>query len=487
MDDRTEVGEDFFLRLREVSSHFQSSGLDAALLDGERWEKLKGKSDIDLIVSSGRKAIAAFSAHGFMIQVRPILERNLRGLPLPSFRAFMDFSGTLRAIDLIEVRPKKRQAWAAVYGSGEAHPELGFSIARKGPRVAWRAYKYLALGSVRGESQIRRLRTEWLSLSESELVEAKTELEKLQRGPAALVLIGALLTTKKDADLREVLRATRKSPGFVEKEKNRVVFAGNYCRRQGPLRILIWALARKYIWGYRFSSWPLIAFVGNDGAGKSTTLDRLASQSLFKIDPVIMSMKRKDRALFRRKQKAGRGRMQPRCCEVGEVASNGRMAKIEWFPEMVDFVDRFARFAWCLAWSRAGFGPTLMDRYVTDRLRGEYSRLRFRFFPLEQFFPMPDAFVFFDVPAELSMKRKPDEGHTLAVLREKRINYVQLMAEIDRVETVDGSTDQDTVFQSARDYVVEVSQLMLLATEQPGVGNVARKWRRACWQPKNGR
>ena len=40
---------------------------------------------------------------------------------------------------------------------------------------------------------------------------------------------------------------------------------------------------------------------------------------------------------------------------------------------------------------RLGLGLTVFERYPTDRVRGEFPNKNYKFLPLEQYFPFPDA------------------------------------------------------------------------------------------------
>jgi thymidylate kinase len=145
----------------------------------------------------------------------------------------------------------------------------------------------------------------------------------------------------------------------------------------------------------------------------------------------------------------------------------------------VDYFDRLVRFRLGLLWARCGLGPVFFDRYVTDRLRGEYRRDNFRLHPLEQFFPMPDSFIFFDVPAEVSVERKPEDNHNLIVLREKRVNYLLLMNEISRVHYIDGTRKPVDVHESANVFILSMCR-KIGGSKIEGKGE---KWERALWTP----
>jgi thymidylate kinase len=238
------------------------------------------------------------------------------------------------------------------------------------------------------------------------------------------------------------------------------------------------ALFLKHFLRYKISAFPVIAFVGNDGGGKTSTIGELSSHTLHKIDPIVVSMKRKDQ--FFVLTKVIKAVLIPLKQNQRIISVFGFLSgPANWILEVVDYFDRLVRFRLGLLWARCGLGPVFFDRYVTDRLRGEYRRDNFRLHPLEQFFPMPDSFIFFDVPAEVSVERKPEDNHNLIVLREKRVNYLLLMNEISRVHYIDGTRKPVDVHESANVFILSMCR-KIGGSKIEGKGE---KWERALWTP----
>lgn len=468
-------------QLKEIADLLQTMCVRAALLDDNETDLLRNTNDIDLVVSSVKEAVSVFAKFGFFVQLRPTKTTVIRGLPIPQFRACTSDGGRLLTIDLIEVCDDAHNNWRDLYCGDQRHPEIGFSTGRSSTRIAWKTYKYFGVGNLGRVRQLRRLQEQWKSLTEEEGTEAVERLKALTEGGNVLMFLERLMEAQGDEELSDLLEAVRNTEGYKEKENNRVVLAGQLVGgKRVALKLVTSAYIKKWVGRYRISSFPVVAFVGNDGAGKSSTISYIAGGSLSKMDPLIVSMKRKDPYLSVlrpiRNWLTKRAKDNP-----GASLSNYAIAMPSyWLKEFLDYFDRLLRFGLSLLWSRAGLGPVLMDRYVTDRLRGEYSRDGFRLHPLEQFFPMPDAFTFFDVPAEISMERKPEDGHDLSVLYEKRENYLRLMREIDRVNTIDGLSTPDEVYNEAGKYVLLVCQKM--QDSKTGIGS--GKWRRANWQPE---
>ena len=468
-------------RLRDIALRLDEAGVKAALLDDADTKLLSKTNDIDLVVSSLKKAVGVFSKCGFFIQLRPIRKKKIVELPVPQFRACVSVHGKLLTIDLIEVQQTGQSIWRELYSTNTCHPETGFPVGRPGPQAAWKTYKYFGVGNLGKIRQLQRLQKQWKSLCEEETFEGLERLKSLPDGINVLILYERLMKAQEEKAFREILDEARNTHGFRLKERNRVVLGGRLIgEKKASMSQVARALFYRWFLRYQVSGFPVVAFVGNDGSGKSSTITSLAGGSLAKIDPLVVSMKRKDplfsifssiRTRLSRREKNRKG-----------LSQWGRAVAVPsgWLKELIDFIDRLLRFELSLLWARAGLGPVFMDRYVTDRLRGEYSRDGFRLHPLEQFFPMPDAFIFFDVPAEVSMERKPEDRHDLSVLREKRYNYLRLMHEIDRVGMIDGLSPPSTVCLNAEQFVLSVCQEMHASRQS----TFTRNWRRAKWRPQ---
>lgn len=471
--------DELFARLETVAVRLRDSGVKAALLDAPSSRPLETTNDIDLVVSSIKEAIRAFSDFGFFIQLRPQKKKSLESLPLPHFRACYGIGGKVLTVDLVQVKDEPRSPWAGLYSTIEKHPLIGFPVGCLSVRVAWKTYRYFAVGKVVYAKQLSRLQDQWLRLCESDTRAAIELVRSFPEGSNALILRERLIRSQNDEALAELLEEAKNTNGYRTKEQNRLVLGGSLLvgRITAALQVSR-AFFYRFVLRYPISAFPVIAFVGNDGGGKSSTITGLASDRLVKLDPLVLSLKRKDSflRLFR-----------PMRRWLSNITAQNDRKTISWalvFParwllEAMDFVDRLLRFWLSLLWARSGLGPVFMDRYVTDRLRGEYARDKFQLYPLEQFFPMPDAFTFFDVPAEISMERKPEDNHNLTVLREKRSNYIKLMNEINRVHRIDGASTPSNVSQSTSAFILSVCHEIAKSQR----GGSARKWGRATWRP----
>ena len=93
-----------------------------------------------------------------------------------------------------------------------------------------------------------------------------------------------------------------------------------------------------------------------------------------------------------------------------------------YLGQTIDILDKYLKYKIGMAWADSGFGITIFERYITDKLRGEFPNKKNRFLPLEQYFPMPDGIVYIDVEPEVSLHRKPKDNHTLDEMNSKRKN-----------------------------------------------------------------
>ena len=110
-----------------------------------------------------------------------------------------------------------------------------------------------------------------------------------------------------------------------------------------------------------------------------------------------------------------------------------------------------------MAWADAGMGLTIFERYPTDRIRGEFPNKKFKFLPLEQFFPFPDGIVYLDVSPKNSILRKSADNHTLDEIKSKRENYLSLLKEFDNKEIIKSSTNIKTKIKKIKNYIFRVN------------------------------
>ena len=110
-----------------------------------------------------------------------------------------------------------------------------------------------------------------------------------------------------------------------------------------------------------------------------------------------------------------------------------------------------------MAFADSGYGITIFERYITDKLRGEFPNKKNKFLPLEQFFPFPDGIFYLDVRPEISIERKIEDNHTMAEMTSKRKNYISLLEEFSEVKTIPCDNDFEENVKDLKNYIFELA------------------------------
>ena len=385
-------------------------------------------SDIDILVNDIEIALQAFLSAGFVVRRHEKFE----------FRAFR-FCGSQRYWIVIDVETTESYPsldrrilhYCLDYAAKARVSQL--YIAPTEGLLAYKTAKYLINGFVHSEHQIINLQEAWKDSPDNVREKARSLLgiESLEEPTRMWVgkLSSCRFGTKSEPliskDLKDYIIDRRK-----KRHARRVVFQGTI-QKKGLFRSP--RMVAAFLWTLLSSKganpWPAIAIVGNDGSGKSEICQRLKDR-LYKIDPLHIVMRGNAAWLpgWNRIQKPYKRWMR----KFRAQALLSPLAWVgAWLGEIVDFLDKFLRYKVGMAWAKAGFGFVLFERYSTDRLRGEYPGPKWSLFPLEQFFPFPDAVILLDVTEEDSLKRKPADGHSYQEMHEKRQNYLRLINEIE--------------------------------------------------------
>ena len=109
-----------------------------------------------------------------------------------------------------------------------------------------------------------------------------------------------------------------------------------------------------------------------------------------------------------------------------------------------------------MAWADAGFGLTIFERYPTDRVRGEFPNIKYKFLPFEQFFPFPDGMLYLDATALVSLKRKKYDNHTIEEMTSKRKNYLSLLKEFDEIKIIKSQKNINQKMLIMKNYIFEL-------------------------------
>jgi len=296
---------------------------------------------------------------------------------------------------------------------------------------------------MRNQSQLEETRDQWQSL---EAVEKNSSIELLRKSEFPnkwLPCVEQFLTGNREDLNNEILTHIEKKG--KQKDRNRIVYSGDI-RLEGLFRNpdVIWRLITSGRSEYEYSL-PTVAVVGNDGGGKTTYCNRLLNSEFYKTDPVRISFKRKDPILpVYSTIRPWLSRMTRSSWKRYFTETDGFRNRMKFFVESVpfwirefgDFFDRYVRYKIGQMWANAGLGVVLFERYSTDRLRGEYPGPARSLFPLEKYLPFPEKFMHFDVLPKDSLNRKPDDGHNIKSLQEKRNKYLRIIDSMDPVKNI---------------------------------------------------
>ena len=242
----------------------------------------------------------------------------------------------------------------------------------------------------------------------------------------------------------------------INRQKKRTIFSGK-------LKFKNMIFSKKFIYALilgKFAKWkkthnpmPALAIVGNDGSGKTSIVEDIR-KNFSKMDPLIFDMKVSNPyfSLFENTRKI-----------LKNIKKFNIVQKVYFFNfiisasgEILGLFDRYVRYRIGMAWADSGNGLTIFERYPTDRVRGEFPNKKNKLLPLEQFFPLPDGFVYLDVLPKESIKRKKNDNHSLEEMRSKRKNYLSLIKEFNNVKILLASKKINTKIVLTKNYIFEL-------------------------------
>jgi hypothetical protein len=125
--------------------------------------------------------------------------------------------------------------------------------------------------------------------------------------------------------------------------------------------------------------------------------------------------------------------------------------------QSINIFDQYIKYRIGMAFADSGFGVTIFERYITDKLRGEFPNINNKLLPLEQFFPFPDGMFYIDVMPHKSISRKIKDKHTISEMTSKRKNYISLLKECDEVKIVSCDNDLKTNIKELKNYIFELA------------------------------
>ncbi len=243
----------------------------------------------------------------------------------------------------------------------------------------------------------------------------------------------------------------------IIRQNKRKVFAGrlnlkNLLKSKKFIKALVLGSLAK--WSRNHNPMPAISIIGNDGAGK-TTICEYVIKNYHKLDPAFINMKSdapimpatKYLTIFIRK-----------ILNFSLIKNIFLLKNFFLFlGQIIDLFDQFIKYKIGMAYADSGYGITIFERYITDKLRGEFPNKKNKFLPLEQFFPLPDGFFYIDVKPQTTLDRKVNDNHTLEEMTSKRINYISLLKEFSEVKKIPYDKKLDENIKDLKNYIFELA------------------------------
>ncbi len=243
----------------------------------------------------------------------------------------------------------------------------------------------------------------------------------------------------------------------IIRQKKRKVFAGS-------VKLINLFQSKKFLYAFLFGSYakwsklhkpmPAIAIIGNDGAGK-TEICNYVINNFSKMDPAFLNMKSDDTIMPFTNFLKRHVRKFSKFLILNKIPLLKNFILL--IGQFIDLLDKYIRYKIGIAFADAGFGITIFERYITDKLRGEFPNEKNRFLPLEQFFPFPDGFVYLDVKPEISLERKINDNHSLDEMTCKRENYLSLIKEFNEVKKIPCTNSFDQSVKDLKNYIFKLT------------------------------
>ncbi len=319
--------------------------------------------------------------------------------------------------------------------------------------IFYKLYKYFNI-TIRSFDQLEILKKEIRKLNKDEFFLVTESVKKAM--PNEIEIIEKFLNWKfvkfiHDKDVKKFF-LTKK----LNRQKKRLIFSGKIFSKKvffSKKFIYAYIFGQSAKWNNNHNSMPAIAIIGNDGSGKTTFVEYIR-KNFYKMDPLIINMKSsvplfKFLASIREKLK--------KILTYKIIKKNNFLRlNISYIGEFCDLIDKYFKYKIGMAWADSGYGLTVFERYPTDRIRGEFPNKKNKLFPLEQFFPFPDGMIYLDVLEKDSIKRKIKDKHTLAEMKSKRKNYLNLIKEFDEVEKIHSSKDIKNKMSIIKNYIFKI-------------------------------
>tara|TARA_Y100000590_G_scaffold467795_1_gene648016 strand:+ start:9157 stop:10680 length:1524 start_codon:yes stop_codon:yes gene_type:complete len=321
--------------------------------------------------------------------------------------------------------------------------------------IYYKLVKYFSQGIVFSYEQLFKLKNVLISLDTKDLEEILNLTSK--NLPKENIWIKKLVeydfqTFELDNDIRNFWKRKR-----INRQNKRKVFAGklefkNLLKSKKFVYALIFGSLAK--WPKNHNPLPAIAIVGNDGAGKTTICDYII-KNFSKLDPAFINMK-SDKPLLSFTKYANKF--------IRKIIDSSIIKKLSllklilsFLGQSIDIFDQYIKYRIGMAFADSGYGITIFERYITDKLRGEFPNKKNKFLPLEQFFPFPDGIFYLDVKPEISIERKIRDNHTIEEMTSKRKNYITLLKEFSEVKMIPYHNNFEENVKDFKNYVFELA------------------------------
>lgn len=323
--------------------------------------------------------------------------------------------------------------------------------------IFYKLIKYFYLGTIHSYQQLLYLKKDIINLNKKDFDLILSTIKETIPGELNIIKKYLFLEFK-EFEKSKVIKQF-----FVKKRYNRhnkrKIFSGKLIFKNIIFDkdfLYAFFFGSQYKWKNSHFPMPAISIIGNDGSGKTTTVEYIRKH-FSKMDPLIFDMKAskpffsfvlKLRAILKK-------------INQFSIIKNIFFLKIivSSLGEVLDLFDKYFKYKVGMAWADAGKGITIFERYPTDRVRGEFPSIKNRFMPLEQFFPFPDGMVYLDVLPKNSIKRKKRDNHTFEEMTSKRKNYLSLINEFDEVEIVSASKKMNSNILQIKNYIFKIYKI----------------------------
>ncbi len=323
--------------------------------------------------------------------------------------------------------------------------------------IFYKLIKYFYLGTVHSYQQLLSLKKDIRNLNRKDLDLILKTIQEYLPDEKDIIKKYFFLEFEKFEKNKNVINFFQKKR--YNRHKKRKIFSGKLNFKNIIFdRDFLYAFFFGSLYRWKSSHYPMpaIAIIGNDGSGKTTTVEYIRKH-FSKMDPLILDMKA-SKPLFPFILKL-RGVLKK--INKFSIIKNIFFLKIlvSFLGEIFDIFDKYFKFKVGIAWADAGKGLTIFERYPTDRVRGEFPNKKNSLMPLEQFFPFPDGIIYLDVLPRSSIKRKREDNHSLDEMTSKRKNYLSLIKEFDEVEIVAASAKINDKILKIKNYIFKIYKI----------------------------